>query len=159
MIEIRPAVDADLEGVAAFMTDPGVRRWWGDTPAADLREQLEEYGAFVVIVDGDLAGWVQYDEETWFQGPCVAFDTAIADRFAGQGVGPEALRLAVAHFAALGHHRFTIDPAVANERAVRAYAKAGFAPVGVMRASSRVWPDDPFEDDLLMELIVEAGRT
>ena len=155
MIGIRPAVEADLEGVAVIMRDPAVYRWWGDTPIGDLREVLGS--AFVVIVDGELAGWLQYEEETWFQGPCVAFDISIADRFAGRGVGPEALRLAVAHFAALGHHRFTIDPAVANERAVRAYAKAGFTPVGVMRASSRVTREDPFEDDLLMELIVEAG--
>ena len=31
-----------------------------------------------------------------------------------------------------GHHRITIDPATANEQAIRSYAKLGFWPVGVM---------------------------
>lgn len=156
-VEIRPAVEADLEAVAVFMTDPGVRRWWGDTPDEDLRELLGS--AFVVIADGELAGWLQYEEETHFQYPSVDFDLALADRFAGRGVGPEALRLAVAHFAVLGHHRFTIVPAAANERAVRAYEKAGFTSAGILRAASRVHPGDPFEDDLMMELIVEPAQS
>ena len=155
MIEIRPATAGDVDAVAAFMTDPGVMRWWGDTPAADLHEQLP--AAFVIVVDGELAGWLQYEEETWFQGPSVDFDIAIADRFTGRGVGPEALRLAVAHFAARGHHRFRISPAVANERAVRAYTAAGFAPVGILRRSSRVYREDAFEDDLMMDLVIEPG--
>ena len=37
---------------------------------------------------------------------------------------------------ARGHHRFSLDPAVANERAIRAYAAIGFRPVGVMRRTS-----------------------
>ena len=157
MTEIRPAVEADIEGLARLMADPGIRRWWGDTPAADLREQLP--AAFAILDAGELIGWLAYEEETWFQGPCVAFDVAIADRYTGHGRGRAALRLAVAHFAARGHHRFTIDPAVANTPAVRAYTAAGFTPVGVMRASSRVHRDDAFEDDLLMELIVMPPET
>lgn len=154
MIELRPAVEADLEAVAVFMADPGVRRWWGDTPLEHLREQLP--AAFVILVDGELAGWLQYEEETCFQYPSVDFDIALADRCAGRGVAPEALRLAVAHFVGRGHHRFTIVPAVANERAVRAYEKAGFTAVGVSRAASRVYPGEAFEDELMMDLIVSS---
>ena len=36
-----------------------------------------------------------------------------------------------------GHHRLAIDPAVANERAIRAYQRVGFKPVGVMRPYER----------------------
>ena len=36
-----------------------------------------------------------------------------------------------------GHHRITIDPAAENPAAVRAYEKAGFAPVGIMRSYER----------------------
>jgi aminoglycoside 6'-N-acetyltransferase len=151
---IRPATEADVPAVTALLAEPGVKRWWGDTPEADVRELLGS--AFVIVVDGELAGWLQYEEETWFQGPRVAFDIAVADRFAGRGIGPAALREAVAHFAARGHHRFTIDPDVGNAPAIRAYEKAGFQAVGVTRRSSRIYRDEAFSDDLLMELIVET---
>ncbi len=152
MTAIRAVAEADVGPIVALLADPGVRRWWGDTPEPVVRERMVE--AFVVTVDDEPAGWLQYEEETWFQGPCVEFDIAIADRYQGQGHAPRALRLAVAHFAARGHHRFTISPAVANEPAVRAYAAAGFEPVGILRQASRVYPEDAFEDELLMDLIV-----
>ncbi|HEX2508373.1 MAG TPA: GNAT family protein [Miltoncostaeaceae bacterium] len=57
-----------------------------------------------------------------------------------------------APLAALGHHRFTIDPAVANERAIRSYAAVGFRPVGVMRAYER-GRDGAWHDNLLMDLL------
>jgi len=153
MTEIRPATEADVAAVVALLADPGVERWWGSTPEADVREELAT--SFVILVDGEVAGWIQCDEETWFQGPRVDFDIAIADRFQGQGHGPAALRLAVEHFASRGHHRFTIVPALANERAIRAYAAAGFQPVGILQQGSRVTREDPFEDDLLMDLLAD----
>jgi aminoglycoside 6'-N-acetyltransferase len=148
---IRPVTEDDVPAVVALLAQEGIREWWGVTPEAEVRELIGS--AFVIEVDGELAGWLQYDEETWFQGPRVAFDIAIADAFTGRGIGPAALREAVAHFTARGHHRFTIDPDVTNTRAIRAYEKAGFQPVGVMRKSSRIHREDDFSDDLLMELI------
>ena len=74
-----------------------------------------------------------------------------------RGPRPEprgALGLAVSHFASLGHHRFTIDPAVANERAVRSYAAVGFGPVGVMRSYER-GRDGTWHDNLLMDLLAD----
>ena len=44
----------------------------------------------------------------------------------GAGYGRRALRLVIEHFAARGHHRFTIDPNVENERAIRVYRRMGF---------------------------------
>ena len=148
---IRPVTEEDVPGVVALLAEPGVREWWGVTPESEVRELIGS--AFVIEVDGELAGWLQYDEETWFQGPRVAFDIALGDRFTGRGIGPQALREAVAYFAARGHHRFTIDPDVTNEHAIRAYEKAGFCAVGVMRRASRIHREDAFSDDLLMELI------
>jgi aminoglycoside 6'-N-acetyltransferase len=51
-----------------------------------------------------------------------------------------------------GHHRITIDPAAANQQAIRCYQKAGFRPIGVMRQYER-GADGRFHDGLLMELI------
>lgn len=51
-----------------------------------------------------------------------------------------------------GHHRLTIDPAAANARAIRAYERVGFRPVGVMREYER-GPDGVWRDGLLMDLL------
>jgi aminoglycoside 6'-N-acetyltransferase len=58
---------------------------------------------------------------------------ALTTALHGYGYGRRALRLAIEQFVAKGHHRFTIDPDVANERAIRSYAAVGFKPVGVLR--------------------------
>jgi aminoglycoside 6'-N-acetyltransferase len=52
-----------------------------------------------------------------------------------------------------GHHRFSIDPAAANERAIPCYAGLGFKPVGVMRQYER--GDDGWHDNLLMDLLAD----
>ena len=80
----------------------------------------------------------------------VALTTAIH----GRGYGSEALRLAIGHFVTRGHHRFTIDPAADNERAIRCYRAVGFQPVGVMRAYERA-ADGGWRDGLLMDLLSE----
>jgi aminoglycoside 6'-N-acetyltransferase len=72
----------------------------------------------------------------------------------GRGVGREAMRLAIRHFIEQGHHRFTIDPAADNERAIRAYAALGFKPVGVMRRYERA-PNGNWQDGLLMDLLAD----
>jgi aminoglycoside 6'-N-acetyltransferase len=51
-----------------------------------------------------------------------------------------------------GHHRLTIDPAAANDRAIRSYSTVGFRPVGVMRQYER-GPDGRFHDGLLMDML------
>jgi aminoglycoside 6'-N-acetyltransferase len=60
--------------------------------------------------------------------------------------------VAIDHYVAAGHHRFSIDPAVDNERAIRAYAAVGFKPVGVMRAYERLG-ENAYRDGLLMDLL------
>jgi aminoglycoside 6'-N-acetyltransferase len=51
-----------------------------------------------------------------------------------------------------GHHRLTVDPAVANTRAVHVYETLGFRPVGTLREYERV-ADGSRRDALLMELL------
>jgi aminoglycoside 6'-N-acetyltransferase len=151
--EIRRIEPGDVDAVVALLAEPGVREWWGETTADDVREDLGT--AFVVLVGGDIGGYLQVDEKTEEEWRQVAFDIALADRFQGQGHGRAALRLAVRHFAARGHHRFTIDPAIDNERAIRSYAAVGFKPVGVLRKASKLSHEAEYGDDLLMDLLVE----
>jgi aminoglycoside 6'-N-acetyltransferase len=66
--------------------------------------------------------------------------------------GPRPVLLARFLFEERGHHRITIDPAAANEPAIRCYAKVGFRPVGIMRQYER-GADGRFHDGLLMDLL------
>ena len=87
----------------------------------------------------------------------VGLDIALTTSLHGHGYGRRVLRLAIEHFVAKGHHRFTIDPNVENKRAIRSYAAAGFKPVGVLRASE-FNPEGGWNDGLLMDLIVLDGE-
>jgi aminoglycoside 6'-N-acetyltransferase len=145
--ELRPG---DEQLVSAIIEEPDVKRWWGDG------DWEREHG-FVIEVDGQVAGWLQYEEESYEWYPSVAFDISLTTELHGRGYGRRALRLAVDHFVSKGHHRFTIDPNASNERAIRAYRGAGFEPVGVLRAYERS-VDGGWNDALLMDLIVLPER-
>src|SRR4051794_7429497 len=140
-----------------MLEHPSVRRWWG-TPGtrAERREELLNEGrAFAIEVDGELAGWLGYEEELTPDYRSASLDLFLAPRFQGRGLGPEALRRAARWLIdERGHHRITIDPAVANERAIRAYRSVGFRDVGVMRRYSRR-EDGAWEDNLLMDLLAD----
>jgi aminoglycoside 6'-N-acetyltransferase len=106
------------------------------------------------VVDGAVRGWLLCSEERDPDYRHVGFDIMLAAEVQGRGYGPEALRVAIRHFAARGHHRFTIDPAAHNERAIRAYASVGFRPVGLMRRYER-GADGTWHDGLLMDLLAD----
>ena len=85
-------------------------------------------------------------------------DLFVATGFQGRGIGPEAIRLVARHlFEERGHHRLTIDPAAANERAIWAYEKVGFRRVGVMRLYERSI-DGTWHDGLLMDMLAGELR-
>jgi aminoglycoside 6'-N-acetyltransferase len=73
----------------------------------------------------------------------------------GRGLGRDAVRtLARWLVDERGHHRLTIDPALANEAAIRSYEAVGFKRVGVLR---RYWrdPDGVCQDGLLLDLLAD----
>lgn len=149
---LRPTRVQDVDALVALLNEPEVHRWWGDNDATSVREQMEAQPCWTVFVGEEPVGWMHVHEERDEDYPSVAFDIALRREAIGRGLGPEALRLAIRHFAARGHHRFTIDPAADNERAIRAYAAVGFKPVGVLRAYERA-PDGTWRDGLLMDLL------
>jgi peroxiredoxin/RimJ/RimL family protein N-acetyltransferase len=154
---LRPAAEADAPALAAILAEPDVAAWWGAYDLARVRADLREETTFAILLDGAVAGWLHTHEERDPAYPSVAFDIALTTRLHGQGYGREALRLAIRHFVAKGHHRFTIDPAAENERAIRCYAAVGFQPVGRLRAYERA-PDGRWRDGLLMERVAEELR-
>jgi AcrR family transcriptional regulator/RimJ/RimL family protein N-acetyltransferase len=150
---LRPAGEADVEPLAAILAEPDVARWWGERSPEWVRDELVADGdGWVIEVAGEVAGWLEAYVEPEPEYERVGLDLFLATRFHDQGYGTEVLRLAIAHFTARGHHRFTIDPAAGNERAIRAYAAVGFEPVGVMRGYERE-ADGSWRDGLLMDLL------
>ena len=149
-LELRRFRAADAEALAALLAEPEVKRWWPDG-------DYDRDNGWVAEVEDDFAGWVQYVEEPYEWYPSVALDIALMTRLHGRGYGRRVLRLAIEHFIAKGHHRFTIDPDVENERAIRSYAAVGFRPVGVLRCYERNPEEGGWNDGLLMDLIVRDG--
>ena len=75
----------------------------------------------------------------------------------GRGFGTETTGLMVAHaFGRLGVHRVALSVFAFNERAVRAYEKAGFMIEG--RAREAVWRDGRFWDEIHMGILAAEWR-
>ncbi len=160
-LRLRPLGPEDLDLLAQIVGAPGVSEWWSppDTPEA-VREDLRNDGAaFGIEVEGDLVGWLAFNDDTDRDWQALGLDIFLAPSHQGRGLGPEALRTLIRWFAAeRGRRRFTIDPAVANERAIAAYESVGFRPVGVMRKVER-GADGSWHDNLLMDLLLDSDQS
>jgi aminoglycoside 6'-N-acetyltransferase len=157
-VMIRPMTEADVEPFAAMLAEPEVARWWGDYDADRVRrDHLDHEGeeTYAIEVGGEVAGILLIGEENEPDYRHASLDISLATRHQDRGLGREALRVAIDHLVAeRGHHRFTIDPDVENERAIRCYAAIGFKRVGVMRRYGRA-PDGTWHDGLLMDLLAD----
>jgi aminoglycoside 6'-N-acetyltransferase len=156
-VTLRPGRRGDAARLHDILAEPSVSAWWGDPdPARVLAARLRSGGPAVLLVveiGGEVAGGIQYAEEDDPQYRHAGIDIYLSGRFQGRGAGAEAVALLARFlFDRRGHHRLTIDPAAANERAIRCYAKVGFRPVGVLRAYER-GPDGRFHDGLLMDML------
>ena len=161
-VVLRRVRDDDLAPLSAMLIEPGVSHWFGRWDAArvqrDLLDPQDDEVVLAIEVDGVVGGVLMVGEEEEPDYRCVSIDVGLDAAHQGRGLGPEAIRLVVDHMIeARGHHRFTIDPAAANERAIRAYAAVGFRPVGVMRQYEQA-PDGSWRDGLLMDLLAEEYR-
>jgi aminoglycoside 6'-N-acetyltransferase len=156
-IVLRTTTADDAPALAAILAEPEVARWWGafdlERVVADLVEGGPEEFPFVIEQRGTVIGYIQAVEETEPDFRHAGIDLFLQTDVQGQGLGPDAIRTMAAWLIdARGHHRLTIDPAADNERAIAAYAKVGFRPVGRMRQYQRM-RDGRWVDALLMELL------
>jgi aminoglycoside 6'-N-acetyltransferase len=155
-VVLRPATEDDLPRFAEILRAPEVAPWWvmDHTPEA-LRDEIlrADVTTFAIEVNGEAAGLVQYHEETTPGFRSAGIDIAIAPEHQNQGLGTDAVRTMARYLLdERGHHRLTIDPAAANERAIASYRKVGFRTVGVMRQYERD-ADGVWRDGLLMDLL------
>ncbi|MEU4474379.1 GNAT family protein [Micromonospora sp. NPDC023888] len=158
-VTLRPATVADVPALAAIRAAPEVRRWWrgGDDLTDSVRADLgdDDLHVYAIEHDGRVVGAIQWHAEPDPDYRHASMDVFLDPAVRGAGLGVDAIRTLTRHLIdEYGHHRFTIDPAAANSSAIRAYAKVGFRPVGVLRRYER-GEDGRWHDGLLMDLLAD----
>ena len=157
LVHLRPAVPADASTFEAILRDPTVHPiWQAADPAADaqdLADRDDGVAVWAIEHDGRVVGLIQAHEETDPRYRHAGIDIVLASSAQDRGLGTDAVRTVARWLVeARGHHRLTIDPAASNARAIAAYAKVGFRPVGVMRRYEGDL-DGSWHDGLLMDLL------
>jgi aminoglycoside 6'-N-acetyltransferase len=158
-VVLRSTTPDDASILAAILAEPEVARWWGEFDlervTAELIDGDPEEDPFVIEHDGHVIGYIQAVEEDEPDFRHAGIDLFLRTDAQGRGLGPDAIRtLAIELIDGRGHHRITIDPGAENDRAIAAYAKLGFRPVGVMRRYQRL-RDGRWVDALLMDLLAD----
>ena len=141
---LRALVRADLPMVAQWLATPHSVQWWGepDEQLALVTEDLDEplMDQQIALCDGRPFGYLQsYPAHAWpagaphladFAKGSVAVDCFVGPPdMVGRGHGSAMLALYARHLLDKGAPDVVIDPDPVNERAVRAYRRAGFRDV------------------------------
>lgn len=154
-LNLRPIVESDVEDLRRIRERPEVSKWW-DPVEDDFPWEEPESTRLTMEVDGQVAGMIQYYEETEPKFRHAGIDIFMDPDLHGQGIGTEAVRrVARILFEELGHHRVIIDPAADNKAAIRAYEKVGFKANGIARKAERDEDTQGWHDTLMMDLLVE----
>jgi len=158
-IVLRPLEQGDEAELVRIHTTPEVMRWWDVPDEGFPWTDDPDETRLTIEVDGAVAGMIQFFEELEPKYRHATIDVFVDPALHGRGVGTEAVCRVVRHLIdERGHHRITIDPAVANTAAIRAYEKAGFKRVGIMRRYERDVGGEGWHDGLLMELLAGDER-
>jgi aminoglycoside 6'-N-acetyltransferase len=143
----RPVTEEDLPMLAAWLAEPHVAAWWNDPEVelAEIREHIDSISVEPLIVEfsGRPIAYLQsYDPHLEDGHPyqdqpfgTLGIDISIGDpQLVGVGHGSSIVRQFTDQLFAEGAPRVIIDPDPANGRAIRAYEKAGFKPLGERRS-------------------------
>jgi aminoglycoside 6'-N-acetyltransferase len=160
LVALRPLGAEDEATLRGFLAEPAVARWWSSPADGSLLDDDGD-GQLAIVAAGELAGLIAFDEELDPEYRHASIDLFLGTAFHGRGLGPDAVATLVRHLVEdRGHHRITIDPAAANGRAIAAYRRVGFRPVGVLRAYERDAASGTWHDGLLMDLLAgDIGLT
>jgi aminoglycoside 6'-N-acetyltransferase len=134
---LRPGLAENVARLARIRREPEVAGWWGDFGVEEIKDEF--MGAdcgFVIEVDGDVIGAIQYSEENEPMYRHAGIDIFVTSSRRGQGLGPEAISVLRYLFEERGHHRLTIDPGGGQRRRDPGLRAGGF-PKGRSDASMR----------------------
>ncbi len=133
-----------------WLRAPHMREWWGDPDEElgfirDMVEGRDSTRPFLIALDGEPIGYIQYwfigqhQNQTWTRdnpwltelpSEAIGVDLSIGEAaLLSRGIGSAALRIFARRLHDDGYRTIVIDPDPCNERAVRAYTKAGFRPI------------------------------
>jgi len=152
---LRRAGTDDRPRLREILSEPDVARWWAPRGPDDAVDGLFDGDEVVYAIEvvGAVVGAIEYYEENEPDYRHAGIDIFLDPPHQGRGLARDAIRaLARYLFDGRGHHRLIIDPAVGNERAIRAYEKIGFRRVGIMRGYER-GADGTWHDSLLLDLL------
>jgi aminoglycoside 6'-N-acetyltransferase len=157
-MQIRPLAAADASELLRIHRTPEVARWWGEPEAGFPLADDPDATRQTIVIDGRVAGMIEFSEELTPRYRHASIDVFLDPSFHARGFGSEAVRLVARQLIEeRGHHRVTIDPALENAAAIRAYEKVGFKAVGVMRDYERDGDGEGWHDALLMELLADEA--
>jgi RimJ/RimL family protein N-acetyltransferase len=163
-VSLRATTDADLETLA---------QWWQSADWAVLQQTTVKPRPWADIVEM-MRGWSANDSASGagfsvvdsggrLVGHATLFGAALPARiatyaviigpdFTGRGYGTDATRLMLRYaFRELGVHKVELRVWAYNDRAIRAYEKAGFRREGVRRAAA--FHGGAFQDEVLMGVL------
>jgi aminoglycoside 6'-N-acetyltransferase len=123
---LRRATAADADLLVEWHAHPDVARYWDDETFTreEMLERLRraEVDHFIVEADDKPVGYLQ----AWREGDTGGIDMFLMPEARGRGLGPDAAVALACHLRNEGWTRITVDPYASNERAIRAWRKAGF---------------------------------
>src|SRR3954469_17951040 len=100
LVVLRPLRVEDVERVAEIQSEPAVARWWGPPDLDDLRRKADgrdEPVGLAIEDDGELVGFIQYEEENEPEYRQAAIDVFLAEHAHGRGLGTDAVRTLARH--------------------------------------------------------------
>jgi putative acetyltransferase len=144
MISIRRARPDDLDFLFGLVNDDDVEPFLGGRAALDRESLLgeiersaaepQEYGRFVIEVDGERAGAMGFEVANRRSKIAQLERLAVHPEFRGKRVADEAARLLQRHLLIeLGYHRLQLEIYGFNERGLRHAERSGFVREGVRR--------------------------
>jgi len=155
-VTLRPVTADDIPRLSEILMQPEVARWWPGYDAVRTRREFLEapdVSALAVTAVGELIGSAQYHEEPAGDYRHASLDVFLDPAWHGKRLGSDTVRALARHLLyERGHHRLAIDPPVGNAKAIRAYRRVGFRPIGTARQYARDGHGQ-WKDALLMDLL------
>jgi diamine N-acetyltransferase len=163
-VAFRRAVPDDVDFLVELMTDDDVEPYLAVVRARDREALLaeiersqaepEEFGRFVIEVDGERAGLMGFEIANRRSRIANLGSLAVHPDFRGRRLADEAARLFQRHLIfELGFHRLQLEIYGFNERAQRHAERAGFIHEGARRKA--YWRNDEWVDGVIYGLVRE----